>query len=224
MLILCTDVINIIIIALEEADEYIKINSVSKFFHSIIKNHNFNQWEKFINENFSTIKFIRNLLPIKICLRLTKPLKDYHSSLNFLVIGYLHHKFARHMLRIEFVKITPIINDIFTNYFFNDKHKWVKLQYLVFKNTDKTKELIITTSRIIPYLFYISEILTFLSNSVVLSKDLFQIHKKRVYNIHYSYHTLRNEVKRIDRRFKYIAKILGEGQKYFKIIFKIITS
>lgn len=33
MLILCTDIINIIIMALEEADEYVKINSVCKIFH-----------------------------------------------------------------------------------------------------------------------------------------------------------------------------------------------
>lgn len=215
MLILCTDVIHIIITALEEADEYIKINSVCKFFHTLIKNQGFSAWEKFINPKCSTLKLKKNLLPIKIYLRLTPPLQEYHSSLGFLVVGYLHHKFARHILRVEFNKITPIINDIFVNYFPDDQQNWVKLQYLVYKNTSTTKNLIITTSKITPYLLYISDLLTFVSSDIIILEELFQIHQQRVYNIHSSYKTLRNEVRRIARRFKYVVRLIRIGQKYF---------
>ena len=215
MLILCTDVIYIIITALEEADEYIKINSVCRFFHTLIKNHRFSEWEKFINPKCSTLKLKRNLLPAKIYLRLTPPLQEYHSSLGFLVVGYLHHKFARHILRIEFNKITPIINDIFANYYPEDKQNWVKLQYLVYRNTSTTKNLIITTSKITPYLLHISDLLLFVSSNITILEELFQIHQQRVYNIYYSYKTLCNEVRRIDRRFKYVARLIRTGQKYF---------
>ena len=215
MLILCTDVIYIIIIALDEADEYVKLNSVCRFFHSIIKNNGFTNWEKFINPKCSDAKLKRRLLPAKIFFRLTTPLKDYHSSMGFLAVGYLHHKFARHILRVEFNKISPIINDIFSNYFSGDKQIWIKLQYLVYCNNSTSKELILTSSKITPYLLHISEILTFVSNNLIILKELFQIHKQRVYNIHYSHNTLQNELKRIDRRFNYVTKLIGKGQEYF---------
>lgn len=214
MLILCTDVIYLIIIALKEADEYVKMNSVCKKTHDMIKNHTFKYWGNFINTN---IPLTRNLLPLKNFNRLVTPLKSYHNSLSLLVLGYLHHKLARNILRIEFNKTAPIINDVLTTYFWEeDKKKWRKIQALVYQSSPTTNELINAVAQLPPCLLYIAEILILISGNIPILEDLFQVHNQRIYNPYTCYKDLRNEIKRISRRLKYANTIIFNGQKYFE--------
>lgn len=216
MLILCTDLIYIIIISLQEADDYVKMNSVCKTTHCMIKNNTFKYWGNFINPKCSKIPIMRNLLPLKNYYRLVTPLKDYHNSLSFLALGYLHHKLARNILRKEFNKIIPIINDVITTYFEEQDHKnWRKIQTLVYKNNTTTNDLIITICQLPPYLLYIAEILIFIASNILILEDLFKVHNQRVYNPYSCHKDLRNEIKRISRRLNYVTTLILNGQMYF---------